>query len=485
MNSQDTIFNVLHTFFINILLCYVYVKALNYKPHKHSLILIVFVTFLVSVTHSIIKSHINHNFMDIITCITTCFLMGFIAKNKIGHSLLVTVFSWCIFQIAFFISTIISYLPYLLLGIENDFVNLFILIFISSLSLHFFFKIKRVNHGFAFLQNRRRNEYIDIFVLNICIIIIFLYYLGFILDKSIAIQAFTSFSAVFAILIVVIQKTFLLYQKHKLLEDTIHIYENEITEKDTEIEKLHKENLKSLETNHAFKHRQESLALKIDKLLLNSEISDELGIHGEIEELTSKYFSEIGKASSLPPLAKTEISEIDDMLSLMQFKCHESNIEFALNLNGNIHYMVNHFIPKEKLELLIADHIKDAIIAINSGKAQKNIMVMLGLFGDSYKLCIHDSGIPFEIDTLLNLGLSPITTHANSGGTGIGFMTTFKTIKECNASLIIEEKDPENLTYTKSVTISFDNKNEYRIRSYRAKEIIEKQKDNRIIVDFI
>lgn len=60
-------------------------------------------------------------------------------------------------------------------------------------------------------------------------------------------------------------------------------------------------------------------------------------------------------------------------------------------------------------------------------------------------------------------------------------MTTFETLKECKASLEIEEFN--NKEYTKAVIIRFDDKNEYRIHSYRAEEIKNKIQDNRIIID--
>ena len=58
---------------------------------------------------------------------------------------------------------------------------------------------------------------------------------------------------------------------------------------------------------------------------------------------------------------------------------------------------------------------------------------------------------------------------------------TFETLKQCKASLIIEEY--YNQEYTKAVIIKFDNKNEYRIHSYRAEEIKNKIQDNRIIIE--
>ncbi len=62
-------------------------------------------------------------------------------------------------------------------------------------------------------------------------------------------------------------------------------------------------------------------------------------------------------------------------------------------------------------------------------------------------------------------------------------MTTFETLSETKGSLIIEEKHPmNNVDYTKVIKIRFDNKNEYRINSYRKEEIQKQNKDERILI---
>lgn len=62
-------------------------------------------------------------------------------------------------------------------------------------------------------------------------------------------------------------------------------------------------------------------------------------------------------------------------------------------------------------------------------------------------------------------------------------MTTFETLSKTKESLIIEEKYPmNNVDYTKVIKIRFDNKNEYRINSYRAEEIRKQNKDERILI---
>ena len=126
-------------------------------------------------------------------------------------------------------------------------------------------------------------------------------------------------------------------------------------------------------------------------------------------------------------------------------------------------------ISKEDLEILIADHVKDAIIAINhSDNEYRSILVRLGKIDNFYSLYIYDSGIEFEEETLANLGKRPCTTHAEDGGTGFGFMNTFDTLKKYSASLIIKElSKPSKANYTKIVIIKFDGENNFKIESYK------------------
>ena len=73
-------------------------------------------------------------------------------------------------------------------------------------------------------------------------------------------------------------------------------------------------------------------------------------------------------------------------------------------------------------------------------------------------------------EVLENLGKKPCTTYKNEGGTGMGFMNTFDTLRKCNASLIIEElNEPKEDNYTKIVEIKFDKKNEFKVNSYKNK----------------
>ena len=130
---------------------------------------------------------------------------------------------------------------------------------------------------------------------------------------------------------------------------------------------------------------------------------------------------------------------------------------------------------------MLSNHIQNSIIAINSANPKtKSILIILGLIDNCYGFSIFDTGSEFQLDTLLQLGEKEITTH--KGGSGIGFMTTFELAKNYHASILIEENNPTLSKYTKSVSIKFDNKNDYKIISYRANDLVQMYTDNKIII---
>ena len=283
----------------------------------------------------------------------------------------------------------------------------------------------------------------------------------------------------------IILRTFILYQKQKLQLQTLKDYEKELTETKQKLNTAIEEKQKLVKSNHEFYHRQEALKKKLDDLIIrqkssmDSEFGEDYGdLLNRINNLSEEYIS---KTQTLPKLVKTNIEEIDDMLIYLQSECNKNNIEFILKIDCDVNHIVENFIDKSKLETLLGDLIRNAIIAINySSNTYKSIMVVFGIKDSSYELCVFDSGIPFEIETLINLGITPASTHIGNGGTGIGFITTFETINSCKASFIINEITNNN--YTKSLEIKFDDKNEYIIISERANDIEKMNSSKRNII---
>ena len=372
------------------------------------------------------------------------------------------------------------------LKIELQTIDLIFTLGIQLALLVMLFSNKRVKNGIEFLKDPIGNDYFCIVLLNISAVVIFVYCIYGSSDADFNNNLLMAFFAIAFIMIITIQKTLTLYYKQKLLAKNIEDYKSEIALKDAQIKSLSDEKYKISKLNHEFYNRQKALIHKVEEITsMNTEIADELDLSKQINDLTKEYTDKAQEIKTLDKLPTTGIVEIDDMFKYMQSECDSKKIQFNLKIIGNIYHMINNKIPQSRLVTLIGDHLRDAIIAIDfSNNTFKSILAVLGENNGVYEFCVFDTGIEFEIDTLLNLGLKPATTHKDSGGTGIGFMTTFETMKETKASLIIDEmREMSNTDYTKSVTIRFDGKNEYRIKSYRSDEIKKKMKDNRIIIE--
>ena len=399
-------------------------------------------------------------------------------KYNFAYSLLVTTISLSINYIIFLISAFITYIFISSIQMQRNYIELIFILLVHITLLYTFLSIKRIRKGFVFLQVNIKNEYMEILVLNISIVILFCTMILSSYDKMVSRKAWIGVSIYAIIMFITIQKSLQLYYKQKLQEREVEEIKEELKNKDKEIKELEKENLKLNKKNHSIAHKQKSLEYELEQMVLNNQIMGGNHVKDKIENLSKEMQNEIVNIE----LTKTNIDEIDSMLKYMQSECVKNKIDFQLQINGNIHHMINKHITKEDLEILIADMIKNAIIAINhSENINKSILVRLGLIDGAYSLYVYDSGIEFEIETLINLGIKPSTTHAKDGGTGMGLMNTFDTLKKYKASLIIDEYGkPLKDNFTKVIKIIFDSKSEYKIVSYRKKSIQEKDINKRI-----
>lgn len=476
---------IIKIIFINIFSFIIFFRMNNYKEFsKIKSVGILISIICLSTVYIFFKKNLDIIIAIVVIYLLQALLLKFITKLKMSNILIGIIIATSLAYIFLIISATLEFFIQRILNISNTTINLLLTIIIESILIYFVLKIKRLKNGLTFLQ--KTNEYMAIAIIDVSGFVIVMYGLVGNSYEDVMKHSFFYFIILTICMIITLQKLLVMYYKQKLIDDTINQYKHDLQEKDNEIKKLTDEAFRVSKINHEFYNRQKSLELMVNEKLQNSnmEAGEELDVLNRIKELTSEHSEKMKEVKSLPALQLTDIPEVDDMFAYMQTECEKNEIQFKLNINGNIHFLINNLIPKNKLEILLGDHIRDAIIAINSSNnLNKEIFVILGIKDECYELCIYDTGIEFEIDTLLKLGLAPATTHKDTGGSGIGFMTTFETLKECKASLIIEEKHPINDTdYTKAVKVRFDGRNEYKICSYRAEEIMKKCKDNRITV---
>ena len=497
MEKIDIINNVTKIIFINVYTYIVFTKLINYKENNNRKIVFI---LIISIIESILGTILIKRFPKIIIT-TMVYLFHSLAisqltKNKLEFSIIVTFISFAITYLVYIIS--VALVAIILMLIEPDFpinsiYSLMLIICVEILLINRIFRIKRLKNGITFLKDNKKLNNIGIIGFAFIGITIIIYSIvsntsewqsGTYLFLGIVIESICMF--------IWIKQKITKYYKQKLKEKTIEELENEIKEKDKEIKNILEENQRIATINHKYSNRIKALEGFSNKVMSKPEIvenmkvefGDEfLNFEKQVQKLSKEYTMEMEKniENKIP---KTGIFGIDNILEYMNQEATKSNIKFNVKINGNINYMIENIVEQSKLETMLGDHIKDAIIAINSSNnTNKNILLILGIIDEHYEVRIYDTGIEFEIPTLLKLGLEQITTHKATGGSGIGFMTTFETLKNTKASLIIEEKHPMNKTdYTKAVRIKFDGKNEYRINTYRAEEIRKENKNGRIII---
>lgn len=458
--NLDTYMYYFRLLVVNLGTYYIFLKIINGQKNRLANIIKMFFIFLVTFINLYVNVVTNNLTGTMITLLLLIVLFDKVGYNTTSY----TIISFGISNLIFFLSVMISRIPGVLFRVYNFNISLVIIITIYILLLFFVMKSKRIKYGFSFLTSKSKNDYFDFVMISLSVIILFLIVVlknnDFLITERMGI-----FVIMFAIIMfITIKKSFQVYYKQKLLMKQLEEAENEIINKQKEIEKLEQENLNFSKKSHSMAHKQRALEYKLNHLLMKEETSKELEIKTEIEKLSKELYQ-----IPIEDLPSTEITQIDDMLEFMQSECVKNKIDFNLQIIGNVYHIINNIITVEQLEILIADHIKDAIIAIkHTDNINKSILVKLGKINECYGLYIYDSGIEFEKETLENLGKKPSTTHKDEGGTGMGFMNTFDTLNECKGSLVIKEiGKPSKDNFTKIIMIKFDGKNEYKVESYR------------------
>lgn len=427
---------------------------------------------IVSILIIIIKSNYNYIFaiMTLIICISI--ILSLQTKSKIQNVFLIVILSLSINYILFILAIMIEYIFINIINsnYKNNYIDIMIIEIIYYIIIKNVMKIKRIKRGMSFFKTDLFNDYFVTLILNISVIIIFSIFLFRGTDRTENNIFGIGLTVVAVILFLTIKKSFELYYKQKLLIKDLDETKEELAKTKEELAKAEKENLEASKRSHSLVHRQKALEFQISELRKSKNSKDINKIKQDVENLSKELY---GK-EVMTQLSKTNIELIDNMFRYMQFECYKNEIRFDLQICGNIYKMINNVINKETLEILLADHIKNAIIAVkHSENSNKSILVKLGKIGDCYGVCIYDSGIEFKEETLKTLGKKPSSTHLDEGGSGMGFLNTFDTLNKYKASLIIDEIGmPCEENYTKVIMIKFDGKNEFKVNSYRQQKAV-------------
>ena len=486
--------NILKYTFITAISFYVFIKATNYKNiHKKDIFIISISSIISGIFYAVLINFISSVIILPFLIIISSLAISFITKDKIENSIILSFISMSISIACYLISlalvlAIIS-LPFFNVDKQNSLILLFS-VFIEILLIRFLFHIPRFSKGFSFMKNIEKVNSFGIVGLLLMGILIFTY--SSLKDNSnynSRVNGIVGFIFIIIGTFIWIKRNITLDYQDRMKNRKIENLEKELKDKEKVNAELTEEIKNLTIINHKYNSRIKAAKQEIEKLAFafknssNTEFSDELSeVTKLINDLSAEYSDKVNNVLKYSkPLPKTNVKGVDSILEHMKLEAAKNNIDFDLKVNCSVKHLIEKYISSSDLETLIGDHIKDAIIAVNhSNTTPRSICVIFDIVDNCYRFSVYDSGIDFEIDTLINLGLDAVTTHKDEGGTGIGFMTTFETLNKCKASLIIDEINFKNSNFSKSVNIVFDKNHEYIVRSSRIEEIKKYNKDNRI-----
>lgn len=428
MDYIDIVSRVFKITFINVLIFFIVTKIINYKGNNLKKRLIIgIISIIEAIIEITLVQYIPTIFVLIIMYILHGLVISITLKLQKPYSILIT-----------FIALSISYLLYVISIVESSIVvkminshiqenNVIILLngcLIEIIALSFLFKMKRFKNGIPFLKNEEKVNNIGIIGVIFIGIVLIIY--SIIPNTTHTGYIFIGLSIEAICLFIWIKKKITIYYKQKLKEQTVADLQNEIKEKDSKISEILEENKAIATINHKYSSRIKALEEFSSKIVSKPELVEKMktefgedytAFAAQIKRISQEYSNEMKtKVTKENTIPKTGIFGIDTLLEHMSTEATKSNISLDVKINASINYMVEDIISESALETLLGDHIKDAIIAINcSNNTNRRILVVISIVDKCYEINFYDTGIEFEIDTLIKLGKEQITTHKETG----------------------------------------------------------------------
>ena len=449
------------------------------------------------------KMHIKYLVCSLLLCLETIFLKFFypessiiasafsltiltlvLFKLPISISLSISTISYCInlliYEILSFFAVIIVYPIHTHIGTkELDIINVIVSSFCPVI-LYIILKNKRIrNSSHLFLNLTVRNISFSLSLFALCIITF----------EQISSYTFSMYRIFRIVLIILITFVLVLWwraQITKSYRERLRVLEVESlrtsqTEQQTYIKQLEEQNERMGKIIHKDNRLVNAMADSISQYLVSSAVLPT----SELQSLGASLSSQISeihedrqvllntKPATPSSLPQTGHAGIDAMITYMSKEAAENKIEF------HFHYGKDFFennvteLRENDLAHLLSDTLENAIIATRFGGGGVIELSMLKIKGIP-TISISDSGIPFELDTYMNLGLQKASTHLDTGGSGIGLMDLWALKEKYMATLYIDEH-PEAPNMTKHIVYIFDRKNRYMISTNRFKELQQKQ----------
>lgn len=284
--------------------------------------------------------------------------------------------------------------------------------------------------------------------------------------------------ALILILLHIVRREVQKYYLAKLKKLELESLRQELAEKDAMIQKLkdsndhlahlvHQDNKLIPAMESAVQHYLTDAASAPETQLVKGQ-----ALAQELQKLAEDRQGNLTSYHSLRDLPHTGHAGVDAMLSHMQERALAQNIEYKLQIAADFSTAIGNQISEADLVHLLSDLIENAIIATKTCE-HREIFISLGMPNGVPSIEVRDSGTPFSPSVYQDFGIEKHSTHLDDGGSGIGLMDIWTLKRNYAASLHIHEYAPENAPFTKQITLLFDRKNHYLIRTFRPQEILK------------
>ncbi len=465
-------------FFTFIITGYVFGRILNIKNLniKFKLMFIGF-SLLMTIGYFLIKlfPDLNNDYVHtsykLFGFAATVFVFQFIHKLNFFKTLTVAMVSYALTNVLYFVAGFLMSVVCGVLQIEitdaSVLVGTIIMVLVQSVFAFLLFRIRRYKHGFQFLQD---GKYPYMCILLSLLIIVLSHFLLFdyIKDGFFLLLVLFPILASALILNIVIQreikKTYIKRQRKRELDylyTTIENYKKEIQKLGEDNEELARIIHKDNKLIPALKDAVMTIIKKEDPSPIEAQkIYDSLDKLLSDRELSIDNYSK--KEDDIP---KTGIILVDAMMEYMSRKSKAEGISFSVQTDNDFDFSFSG-INGNDLCTIIADLIENAFIAVRESEL-KIVKLRLSYTEGFPTVTVSDSGMDFNPEVIRSFGLKRRTTHANTGGSGIGLMQLFSIKNKYKATLNLCEYDPTQNEITKSISVIFDNNNRFYLYSAR------------------
>ena len=112
-----------------------------------------------------------------------------------------------------------------------------------------------------------------------------------------------------------------------------------------------------------------------------------------------------GYEKNLLPIPSTGFSSVNAVLIFMQKNAHQLGIRYQFMLTDSLSEIIPSVISEKDFSHLLSDLLDNAIIAAKDSPSG-TIQIHMGYFDSIYTLKIFNTGQPFAINVLQNLGIN-------------------------------------------------------------------------------